>query len=434
MSKISFCIASAKNEKEYTKLLIRSLVDNTDIKNHEILVFLDTDNQNTYESLLELKTKITNLKIYRNTEPYQIGGQRNISLMFDAASNDIVCYLQSDMVAGPNFDKYIIENMIDKNIVLTCTRIEPPLHPASPEKIQENFGLNPEEFQYDNFNQFVIALQNSNRPNTEGHFAPFCIHKSVWLNTLGGFDTQFRCSREDSDMIIRMNLAGLNLVQTWHSYVYHFTCVSSRGVDWYKKDKTVEQQNILQQLADNEELKKFIRKWGLFGHHAKPVYDIGFFINVDQFVDFNLLHWLEIYCKVLYLNNKDVAEELSRRTIFNAEYYTNLRWNYPSEHWQSINHLFNQKDFLQHIKYAPMPSNTHDVNIYVNYSTLIDNFDKNRQAFMQNINDFIHSSDIGEHTVGPLTINISKKNNLMNDYIKNKDIIQLLDSKKFVFE
>lgn len=137
MTKISFCIASAKNEREYTKLLIRSLVDNTDIKNHEILVFLDTDNQNTYESLLELKTKITNLKVYRNTEPYQIGGQRNISLMFDAASNDIVCYLQSDMVAGPNFDKYIIENMIDKNIVLTCTRIEPPLHPASPEKFKK---------------------------------------------------------------------------------------------------------------------------------------------------------------------------------------------------------------------------------------------------------------------------------------------------------
>jgi len=69
---ISFCIASAKNEKEYTKLLIRSLVENTNISLHEILVFIDSDNQNTYEELLDIQKSIPNLKLYRNTQPQPI--------------------------------------------------------------------------------------------------------------------------------------------------------------------------------------------------------------------------------------------------------------------------------------------------------------------------------------------------------------------------
>jgi glycosyltransferase involved in cell wall biosynthesis len=142
---ITFCIATAKNEKEYTKLLIRSLRDHTNIDRHEILIFIDSDNQNTYEELLEIKKELPNLKIYRNTEKYPIGSQRNVSILFNAASNDIVCYLQSDMVVGPNFDTNILKNMTDESVVLCLARIEPPLHPPGPEKIVKNFGLTPEE-------------------------------------------------------------------------------------------------------------------------------------------------------------------------------------------------------------------------------------------------------------------------------------------------
>ena len=393
---ISFCIATAKNEKEYIKLLLHSLKNNTNINNHEILVFIDSDNQNTYEELVNIKKDISNLRIYRNTNNYPIGGQRNISLMFNAASNDIVCYLQSDMVVGKDFDKHILKNITSPNTVLTCSRIEPPLHPASPEKIIKDFGVTPEDFKYDDFLRFTTELQNQNKPNMEGHFAPFVISKTTWFEKLGGFDTQFRCSREDSDMIIRMKLAGLDMVQTWDASVYHFTCVSSRGKDWYKQDKVVQQKNILQQLADNEELKRFIRKWGLFGHHAKPIYDIGIYLNIDQFVDFNILQWIEMYCKVLYVNNENVANELNRRILFNSEYYSNLRWEYSTEYWDSVKNLFNHDGLEKHIAYASGFTDKHDVNININYSELIDNFDNKRQQFIENINGFIHASTIGQ--------------------------------------
>jgi hypothetical protein len=61
---ISFCINTANNEKDYILLLLKSLSDNTQIDIHEILVFIDSDNQNTYEELLNLKTTIPSLKVW----------------------------------------------------------------------------------------------------------------------------------------------------------------------------------------------------------------------------------------------------------------------------------------------------------------------------------------------------------------------------------
>ena len=55
MKKISFCINTSRNEREYLLLLLNSLKENTQIENHEVLVFIDSDNQNTYETLIEYK-------------------------------------------------------------------------------------------------------------------------------------------------------------------------------------------------------------------------------------------------------------------------------------------------------------------------------------------------------------------------------------------
>jgi hypothetical protein len=83
--------------------------------------------------------------------------------MFDAAKNDIVCYLQSDMVVGKDLDVHIGNDLSDVNTVLSFTRIEPPLHPPSPEKIVENIGITPEEFNFDKFNRIVKDIQNEDR-------------------------------------------------------------------------------------------------------------------------------------------------------------------------------------------------------------------------------------------------------------------------------
>ena len=98
MKTISFCVNTSKNELNHIKLLLRSLKENLHDLNHEILVFIDSDNQDTFKWLLTQKSIFPNLKILRNELPIPYGYQRNINELFKEASNEIVSYLQSDMV------------------------------------------------------------------------------------------------------------------------------------------------------------------------------------------------------------------------------------------------------------------------------------------------------------------------------------------------
>ena len=438
MKPITFCIASANNEREYTHLLLRSLQQNTDISKHEILIFIDSDNQNTYESLIEKKSELPNMRIHRNTSGFPIGSQRNVSLMFGAAKNDIVCYLQSDMVVGKNFDKHISDNMDDEKTVLSCARIEPPLHPPGPEKIVKDFGITPEEFKWNDFNQFVAELQSENRPNMIGHFAPFAIYKRIYFDVMGGFDTQFRCSREDSDFIIRLEQNGLTAIQSWNACVYHFTCVSSRGKDWYKQDEDAKYKNVLQQNADSEELKRFIRKWGFFGHHPKPVYNIGLFIDMDKFVDTQLLEYVEPYFTNIYINDKLVTRQLKETAQFKSHYYANLRWKYSHEHWESKSHLFTPVDFENRIQYLIDQSEiTNDAVMSIKFSDLVKAFtiedSVDVRTVIENSHSVIDSYDIGEYELNGLRINIRQKNDLSDGYKRANIIDVIMNDGEFEF-
>lgn len=436
---ITFCIASANNEREYTHLLLRSLQINTDISKHEILVFIDSDNQNTYESLVEKKKELPNMRIYRNTSGFPIGSQRNVSIMFGAAKNEIVCYLQSDMVVGKNFDKHISDNMNDEKIVLSCARIEPPLHPPGPEKIVKDFGITPEEFKWDEFNSFVSELQSENRPNIQAHFAPFAIYKRVYFEVMGGFDTQFRCSREDSDFMIRLEQNELNPIQSWNACVYHFTCVSSRGTDWYKKnDEESSYKNLLQQNADIEEVKRFIRKWGFFGHHPRPVYDIGLFIDMDKFADIQLLEYVEPHFKNIYINDVMVARQLRETVKFKSHYYANLRWKYSHEHWESKSHLFTPVSFEDRIRYVQDTSSIkNDVVFSARFSDLVrglnDQNSSDIKTIIENSHSVIHLYDIGNYEFNGLKIEIHQKNDVSNSYKRANIIDTIMNDGEFEF-
>ncbi len=49
MQNISFITNMGRNNLEYMKLLLQSLKENLDNKNHEIIVFVDADNENAEE-------------------------------------------------------------------------------------------------------------------------------------------------------------------------------------------------------------------------------------------------------------------------------------------------------------------------------------------------------------------------------------------------
>ena len=129
---ISFCINTARNERNHIELLFRSLRKNLSRNDHEIIVYVENDNQGTIEFLKTQKEFFPHLKIIVNTLPIPLGYARNINLMFEKATHEITSYIQSDMVIGPKYDEEILKYLTPDTII-SATRIEPPLHPPSPE-------------------------------------------------------------------------------------------------------------------------------------------------------------------------------------------------------------------------------------------------------------------------------------------------------------
>lgn len=262
MEKITFCINTSRNERPYLELLLQSLLNGIDINFHNIIVFVDSDNQNTTEMLIGQKETFQNLTIIKNNgEP--IGYAGNINWMFQYSKTEIVSYIQSDMVISLGYDKKILSHLAD-NMVLSSTRVEPPLHAQFSNSINyvENFGIVPTEFKYEEFLQFSEQNQNSAKL-TNYFFAPFSLYKHVWLD-IGGHDVSFKKSREDSDIALRLCLTHCNLIQCWDAMVYHFSCTSSRGIEWWiqaNKDK-----EIVRKQNDDIEMKRFVTKWGTFIH------------------------------------------------------------------------------------------------------------------------------------------------------------------------
>ena len=70
---ISFVINTANNELENLQLLLKSLQKNLDRDTHQIIVFIDSDNQGTYEWLKSVKGDFNDLKIITHSLPPCIG-------------------------------------------------------------------------------------------------------------------------------------------------------------------------------------------------------------------------------------------------------------------------------------------------------------------------------------------------------------------------
>jgi len=263
MNKITFIINTSKNEKPYIELLLQSLLNGINVQLHDIIIFVDSDNQNVTEMLLQQKSLFPNLTIIKN-EGEPVGYSGNINYLFKYAKTEICSYIQSDMCLPLNYMEKLLPH-IAHNRILCSTRCEPPIHAQSDNAITyvRNFGLTPADFQYENFLRFAEANKNPNKL-IDYFFAPFTLYKQDWID----HDVSFKKSREDSDIALRFALNGVEIKQTFDAIVYHFTCTSSR--QWALPENRNKNLN-----ADNDqiELKRFIDKWGVFVH-PRTIHDI----------------------------------------------------------------------------------------------------------------------------------------------------------------
>tara|TARA_R110002074_G_scaffold189543_2_gene355403 strand:+ start:21829 stop:23043 length:1215 start_codon:yes stop_codon:yes gene_type:complete len=327
---ISF-IQPSRNNLKYLQWSYNSIRKNLD-PIHEICMADDFSNDGTWEWLQKITKSDPNVKIHRNEGPTRLGHTILYdTLINDYATNDIVMIYHADMYALPGLDEEITKH-IKPGVVVSATRIEPPLHPNGPEKILADYGIEPEEFEEEKLLGDLDKFKDKGK-TTEGIFAPWAIMKSDFQK-IGGHDPLYAPqSKEDSDIFNRFQLAGYKFIQTWDGFVYHMTCRGSRFADGAKRNPDGEV--FMKNRETNEWLKQnhrstrnFIRKWGHFVKHdslLKPIiapkYNIGFIVKNCTY---ELLYELEPWCSTFYgkfpqYMREDYIHDEQPNTLFDME-------------------------------------------------------------------------------------------------------------------
>ena len=313
MKTISF-IQPSRNNLKYLKWSYNSIRKNLGYI-HEICWADDFSDDGTWEWMNEMKEKDPNVKIYRNEGPNRLGHTILYDTLVDMASNDIVMIYHADMYACPGMDEAVLKHL-KPGVVVSATRIEPPLHPDGPEKILADYGIEPEEFDENKFLNDLSTLKENK--TTEGIFAPWAIYKEDFQEINGHDPLYAPQSKEDSDIFNRFVLAGYKLVQTWEGFVYHMTCRGSRFKDGALRNPAgqvfMKGRESTEWLEQNlRSTRNFIRKWQHMVKHDEmmkpiipPKYDLGFVVfNCD----YNLLKELEPWCSCIYIEDVSVISK-----------------------------------------------------------------------------------------------------------------------------
>ena len=331
---ISIVIPSRNNLK-YLKSAYQSIRDNVK-EQHEIILLDDASTDGTWEWMNKIRAIDTNVIIHRNSGPDRIGHCVLYDVGAELSTKKIFSIFHADMIASPNYIKNALP-YLDKGVVVSMTRVEPPLHPAGNEKHVEYFGTEPEEFKKKDFLEWVAKKETENYgKTTEGVFAPWMMLVEDFLK-IGGHDKKLFAPMEleDSDIFNRFQLNGYKFIQSRNSFVYHFTCRGSRfkdGVDiervidlpdgskWYKPKDSEEYTKLR-----NIKFRDWWRKWHtdvLHDELMKPIthprYDIG--LNITH-CNAQLLSLLEPWCDQMYLTDSKIAKEYVKNeqpnTVFN---------------------------------------------------------------------------------------------------------------------
>ena len=389
MEKITFCIPSKSNLR-YLKTCIPSIRNNAHRKDHDIIVFVDSDEDGTVEWLEAVKDQY-NLTYYVN--PYLgerlFGIGKAYDYCIEHSTTDIFMIFHADMMLGIDADLNAFKHLKNKTVVCS-TRVEPPIHPNAGEKILQHFGMWPEEFQTKEFNEFV-ETQLSNNKVTEGIFAPWMMYKDEFLS-IGGHDPRLHSAREDSDVFNRLLLGGFEFKQPWNSLVYHLTGRGGQFQHGKVTQDETQKSDEWRKLMNNS-TREFIRKWKSIVKHTplmkpivSPIYDIGIqIVNSNE----NLLGAVEPWGHNVYID-LDYGDYIDREQP-------------------------NTEDNLV-LKISPIdekPKN--DIVIRIDGQT----FTQQDYLYLHEIGNIIsQSGDIGKFKVGNLIIEINKIEEIQSNLVQ----------------
>jgi glycosyltransferase involved in cell wall biosynthesis len=300
-------IQPSRNNLKYLKWSYDSVRKNSGSE-VEICVADDFSNDGTWEWCQDKMKIDPNFKAIRNEGPTRLGHTILYDkLINEVATKDIIGIWHADMYMTPGTIERILET-IKPGLIVSLTRIEPPLHPPGPEKVLMDFKTEPEDFNEDEFLNWYKTYQvTAKGKTTEGIFAPWFLYKSDF-QAVGGHDPLYAPqSKEDSDIFNRFLLNGYEFIQLWDAAVYHMTCRGSRFNPTLTTPGTNSSEWELQNIRSS---RNFIRKWGHFCKHdplmkpiVPPKYDVGFVVKK---CNLQLLQALEPWCSTIYIEDTDV--------------------------------------------------------------------------------------------------------------------------------
>ncbi len=389
--KISF-IQPSRNNLKYLKWSYDSIRKNQGNHTVEICVADDASTDGTWQWCLEMMDKDPHFKAILNDTGERLGHTILYDrLINEVATKDVAMIYHADMYLCPEALN-AIEKYIDDKTIVSLTRIEPPLHPRGPEKILQDFGVEPEEFNEDGLFAFLQSTDSEREvKTTEGIFAPWAFYRKDFQE-IGGHDPLYAPqSKEDSDIFNRFQLNGVKFIQTWEGCVYHMTCRGSRRNTADKATSIY--QDSPEWLAQNmRSTRNFIRKWGHFVKHdtlMKPIippkYDVGIqLVNGNE----HLLAALEPWCTSMY-------------TDVNFESYCTKEQ--PNTLYPLLNKMYGIEEDV-----------TNDVLIRVDGKS-INKFDiENIYEISSILKD---SGEVGEFELGNLKINITQLKEYQDELI-----------------
>jgi len=286
MSNIS-TLVGLKNNLDYSKKFYKRF---REIYPEEELCFVSygsTDGTNDWlDSLID-----NNLKYFYSKDKKTFSDTFNKCA--EIATKEYIVFCHNDIVMLSGWLENI-EKHLNKSTAVTYTTIEPPIFAGHdrPGKIIRDFGLEFDEVNYKELENFVSDTQIQYKDKTSAGSAFFIAqHRAMYL-AIGGMDNLYSpmfC--EDDDLLFRLQLLGIKTIVSLDSIVYHFVSKTSRFSEEHK-DNT--------KIIENKSILNKIRKWGT-PTLSKDLhtYDIGLIIPN---CNLTILKSLEPFVSNLYID------------------------------------------------------------------------------------------------------------------------------------
>jgi len=325
MEKISIIFTNF-NTLKYSKWCYESIRKNLN-PHHEIVMIDDCSTDGTWEWIQGLP----NINIIKHQNDKNMGIAYSYNKGVDLATNEIVYVIHSDMYFPPKHDEIMLEEL-KKYDFLTSWRVEPPIYPGSPDKVQMDFGKNLEEWKEDEYLNFELPKSNGLLRTC----FPWMTTKKVF-NRVNGIDELFlKYMVDDDDFYLRIAKAGYKYWQTHKTACYHMCSRTTK----YKDDNISTEGSSEWNNQYTRSTRNFIRKWGSGQNHSYTKdmsmntkikkYDIGIVVhNCDP----NILYHLEPWCSNIYVDM--IRDPYIMKTMENTMYDVQERVRDINDEWKN---------------------------------------------------------------------------------------------------